>query len=142
VGVSNVDIVRQFFVAFDQRDADMMIAISRPDIVFQPVTADVAAAGQPYRGYDGLRTYLEDVARVWQELRPVPEVYYELEDGLIVATGRVYAWGAGRVVDAPAGWMFRVAGGKLAYGRTFGTASEALDAAGIDDPGALSAIPA
>jgi ketosteroid isomerase-like protein len=135
VDASNVDIVRRAFAAFEARDPELIVAIARPDIVFEPITARIAAGGEPYRGHDGLREYFKDVARVWQELRPTPDTFYEREGGLVVATGRVYAWGAGRVVDAPAGWLWRVRDGKLAYGRVFETAAGALAAAGIEDVG-------
>jgi ketosteroid isomerase-like protein len=132
VAASNVDIVKRAFAAFERRDADALLAVCRPDIVFEPVTARIAAGGQPYRGHASMCRYLDDVARVWQELRPVPDTFYERDGGIVVATGRVYAWGAGRVVDAPAGWLWRIQGGKLAYGRVFDTAAGALAAAGID----------
>jgi ketosteroid isomerase-like protein len=131
VALSNVEIVQLAFAAFERRDADALIEISAPDVVFEPVTAQIAAGGQPYRGHDGLRAYLADVSRVWQELRPSPDWYGEGEGGIVVATGRVYAWGAGRVVDSPAGWLWRVKDGKLAYGRVFETAGGALEAAGL-----------
>jgi ketosteroid isomerase-like protein len=130
---SNVDIVKRAFVAFERRDAELLADVIRPDMVFEPVTAQIAAGGEPYRGYEGIRQYLDDVARTWQELRPAPERFYEREGGIVVATGRVYAWGAGRVVDAPAGWLWRIDDGKLAYGRVFETAAGALAAAGIAD---------
>jgi ketosteroid isomerase-like protein len=133
VGASNVDIVQQAFAAFERRDPELLVAIARRDIVFEPVTAQIAAGGQPYRGHAGLRRYIEDVSRVWQELRPSPDTFYEREGGIVVATGRVYAWGAGRVIDAPAGWLWRVQDGRLAYGRVFETAAGALAAAGIVD---------
>ena len=142
VATTNVDIVRQAFAAFEQRDPDLLADLVRPDIVFEPVTAQIAAGGKPYRGIDGIRRYLEDVARTWQELRPAPDTFYERDGGIVVATGRVYAWGAGRVVDAPAGWLWRVQGGKLAYGRVFETAAAALAAAGIADAGAGTAASA
>jgi ketosteroid isomerase-like protein len=129
---SNVDIVKDAFAAFEHRDLERLLALTRPDMVFEPVTARIAAGGEPYRGHEGLRQYLEDVARVWQELRPAPDTFYEREGGIVVATGRVYAWGAGRVVDAPSGWLWRLEDGKLAYGRIFETASGALAAAGIE----------
>jgi ketosteroid isomerase-like protein len=132
VAASNVDIVRLAFAAFEHRDPDALVAICRPDIVFEPVTAQIAAGGVPYRGHDGMRTYLEDVGRVWQELRPAPDTWYVRDGGVVVATGRVYAWGAGRVVDAPAGWLWRVEHDQLAYGRIFETAAGALTAAGIE----------
>jgi ketosteroid isomerase-like protein len=126
-----VEIVRQVFAAFEERDAEAVIALCAADIVFEPVTARVAAGGEPYRGHDGMRAYLADVARVWQELRPAPDEFREGEGGIVVATGRIYAWGAGRVVDSPAGWLWRIQGGQLAYGRIFETAGGALEAAGL-----------
>ena len=131
MALSNVDVVRQAFAAFERRDPALIVAICRADIVFEPVTAQIAAAGEPYRGHDGMRRYLEDVASIWQELRPAPDAFYEREGGIVVATGRVYAWGAGRVVDAPAGWLWRVEDGLLTYGRIFETAAGALEAAGV-----------
>ena len=131
-----MEVVRQAFAAFEQRDAELLVAIAHPDIVFEPVTAAIAAAGEPYRGHEGLRCYMEDVSRIWQELRPSPDAWYEGDDGIVVATGRVYAWGAGRVVDAPAGWLWRVDHGLLAYGRVFETAAGALAAAGLADTAA------
>jgi ketosteroid isomerase-like protein len=131
VALSNVDVVRQAFAAFERRDADLLLAVCSADIVFEPVTARIAAGGKPYRGHQGMRSYLEDVASVWQELRPVPDTFYEGDGGIVVATGRVYAWGAGRVIDAPAGWIWRVDGGLIAYGQVFETVAAALEAAGM-----------
>lgn len=133
-GVSrNVDIVRRAFAGFEHRDLQALAAVASPEILFEPVTARLVADGEPYRGHDGLARYLADVARVWQELRPVPDRFLEGEDGIVVATGRVYAWGEGRVIDAPAGWLWRVQDGLLVYGRVFETATAALDAAGMLD---------
>ena len=129
-----MDIVRRAFAAFERRDADALVAVCSPDIVFEPVTARLAADGVPYRGHEGMRQYLVDVARVWQELRPAPDDYREGAGGIVVATGRVYAWGIGRVIDSPAGWLWRVHDGRIAYGRIFGSASAALEAAGLTAP--------
>jgi len=131
VALSNVDVVRQAFAAFALRDAEMLLALCAADVVFEPVTAQIAAGGEPYRGHAGMRRYLEDVARIWQELRPAPDAFHEAGGGIVVATGRVYAWGAGRVVDAPAGWLWRIEDGLIGYGRVFETANGALEAAGL-----------
>jgi ketosteroid isomerase-like protein len=129
----NVDIVRRVFAAFEHRDQQALRAVSSPEVVFESFTGQLAGAGEPYRGHDGLVRYLADVARVWQELRPVPDRFLEGEDGIVVATGRVYAWGEGRVIDAPAGWLWRVHDGLLVYGRVFDSATGALEAAGMSD---------
>jgi ketosteroid isomerase-like protein len=135
VATSNVDIVRQAFAAFERRDPELILAVCSKDVLFEPFTAQIAAAGEPYRGHAGMRRYMEDVARIWQELRPAPDTFHEREGGIVVATGRVYAWGAGRVVDSPAGWLWRVEDGLLVYGRVFQTATGALEAAGIAPTG-------
>lgn len=138
----NVEIVQQAFTAFERRDADAMVAICSRDIIFEPQTAQIAAAGEPYRGHAGMQRYMEDVAQIWQELRPAPEAYHEGDNGIVVATGRVYAWGAGRVIDSPAGWLWRIEDDKIIYGRIFGSASGALAAAGMGEVAGGGAAPA
>jgi ketosteroid isomerase-like protein len=131
VASRNVEIVQQVFVAFEERDVAACLALCSREIVFEPQTAQIAAAGQPYRGHAGMKRYLDDVAAIWQELRPTPDAYFEGDNGVVVAPRRVYAGGAGRVIDSPAGWLWRVEDGLLVYGRVFQTAAGALEAAGL-----------
>jgi ketosteroid isomerase-like protein len=130
----NADIVRGVFDAFSRRDADALLALADPDVVFTPPTGRLAGRDEPYRGHEGLRTYLADVARVWQELRSEPDEYIELDDGRVLCTGRVYAWGVGRVIDAPAGWVWRVRDGFLVEGRVYETRRAAYEAVGLAWP--------
>ena len=74
---------------------------------------------------------MADVARVWVQLRSEPEEFLEVGD-LVVCTGRVYAWGIGRVVDAPAGWVWRLRDGLLVEGRVYESRNAAFAAAGLD----------
>jgi ketosteroid isomerase-like protein len=133
----NADIVREVFEAFSRRDTAAVVALADPEIVFMPPTGRLAGRTEPYRGHDGLRTYLSDVARVWQELRSEPDEYIELEDR-VLCTGRVYAWGVGRVIDAPAGWVWRVRDGLLVEGRVYETRRAAYEAVGLPWPPARS----
>jgi len=130
---SNADIVRQVFEAFSRRDVPALLAVCDPEIVFHPPTGRLAGRDEPYRGHEGLRTYLADVARVWQELRSEPDEYIELDDR-VVCTGRVYAWGVGRVIDAPAGWVWRLRDGLVVEGRVYETRRGAYEAAGLAWP--------
>jgi len=127
----NADIVRRAFDAFSRRDLNVLLTLADPDIEFMPATARVAGRADAYRGYDGLRTYLADVARVWEELRSEPEEFLEVGD-VVVCTGRVYAWGVGRVIDAPAGWVWRLRHGRLVEGHVYDTRREALAAGGLE----------
>jgi ketosteroid isomerase-like protein len=136
----NSDIVRKAFDAFSRRDAAALIALSDPDIVFRPPTGRLAGRDEPYRGHEGLRAYLADVGRVWQELRSEPDEYVELGDR-VLCTGRVYAWGVGRVVDAPAGWLWRLRDGRLIEGTVYETRRAAYEAAGLPWPPAPAGRP-
>jgi ketosteroid isomerase-like protein len=129
----NAEIVRAVFDAFSRRDLTALLALSDPEIVFIPPTGRLAGRAEPYRGHEGLRTYMADVARVWQELRSEPDEYVELGD-TVVCTGRVYAWGVGRVIDAPAGWVWRVRDGLVVEGHVYETRRGAYDAAGLPWP--------
>jgi ketosteroid isomerase-like protein len=126
----NADIVRRAFDAFSRRDLATLLTLVDPAIEFSPATGRLAGRAEPYCGHEGLRTYLADVARVWQELRSEPDEFVEVND-VVVCTGRVYAWGVGRVIDAPAGWVWRLRDGRLIEGRVYENRREALAAAGL-----------
>src|SRR3954454_8963617 len=130
----NAEIVRKVFAAFSRRDLDALLAFCDPEIVFVPPTGRLAGRDEPYRGHDGMRTYLADVARVWQELRSEPEEYVEIDDDRVLCTGRVYAWGIGRVIDAPAGWVWRLRDGLVVEGRVYETRRAAYEAVGMAWP--------
>jgi ketosteroid isomerase-like protein len=129
----NAEIVRELFDAFGRRDTAAVLALADPDIVFTPPTGRLAGRPEPYRGHEGLRTYLADVARVWQELRSEPDEYVELDDR-VLCTGRVYAWGVGRVIDAPAGWVWRLRDGLVVEGSVYETRRAAYEAVGLAWP--------
>jgi uncharacterized protein len=126
----NIAIVRRAFEAFSRRDVEGLIQACAPDIEFHLPTARLTRVGLPYRGHDGVRASLRDVARVWSELRLEPREFHEAGD-LVVASGRVYAWGAGRVIDTPASWTWRMRDGLAVRVDTYESAGEALEAAGI-----------
>lgn len=128
----NAEIVRRAFDAFSRRDLTALLVLADPEVEFSPATARLAGRAEPYRGHEGLRTYLADVARIWQELRSEPDEFLEVDGDVVVCTGRVYAWGVGRVIDAPAGWVWRLRDGLLIEGRVYENRREALAAAGLD----------
>jgi ketosteroid isomerase-like protein len=127
---ANIEVVRRAFEAFSRRDVEALVAACSPDIEFHLPTAQLARVGVPYRGHEGVRTYMRDVARVWAELRLEPREYRENGDA-VVAIGRVYAWGAGRVVDTPAAWVWRLRDGLAVRVDVYENAAEALEASGL-----------
>ena len=128
----NVDIVRRLYEAFRRRDARTVAEMCSEDMEFVPMTLGIAGREEPYRGRDGIRAYFDDADRLWQELRATPEEFHEVGDAVVV-TGRMYAWGVGRVIDSPAGWVWRLRDGLVVHGQVFDTRRAALAAAGLGD---------
>ena len=117
VSEENIAVVRRAYEAFTQRDADAMAALADPDIeLLPPHTAGLARAGQPYLGHEGLRLYLEDVARLWLEMQVIPQKFRQEADSVIV-DGRIYARGKdGLLVDSPMRWIWTLRDGKIVSG--------------------------
>ena len=129
---SDAEVVRRMFAAFAERDRDGLLAVMDPEVEFLPVTANLTTGGVPYRGHDGIVRYLEDVARVWPELRLFPEEYRGA-DGMVVTLGRVVARGGGMIIDRPTGWVWRMREGKIVWGRVYSTQEDALRAVGLQE---------
>jgi ketosteroid isomerase-like protein len=128
----DVRVVRRAFEAFSQRDVEGLVAACSPDIEFHLPTARLARTGRPYSGHDGVREYMRDAGRVWSELRLDPSEFHE-RDGMVVAVGRVYAWGDGRVIDTPAAWIWRMRDGLAVRVDVYENRADALVAAGITE---------
>jgi ketosteroid isomerase-like protein len=127
---SNVEVIQRVFAAFARRDFALLSELTDPELEFWAETGREVGRGDAYRGRNGLRDYLADVGRVWEELRAEPREFREQGD-VVVVTGRVYAWGLGRVVDTPAGWLWRLRDGRVLEGRVFDNEQDALSAAGL-----------
>jgi ketosteroid isomerase-like protein len=132
VARNGIALIRRVFDAFSRRDVEAVVALCDAGIELQLPTAQRANRGEPYRGHEGIRRYFEDVGRVWDELRVVPQEFRELEDGRVFAIGRVYArGGGGLVVDSPAFWLWRIRDGLVVRGQVFEDRRAALKEAGL-----------
>jgi ketosteroid isomerase-like protein len=116
--------------AFAERDADALAGLTTPDVVFEPVSTEVAER-TPYRGHDGLRAYLADLERDWDEFDiSVSEV--RQGPRYVVALGRVYARAGGAIADGPAAFVLELRGDLVAWGKTYRDRAEALRFAGLE----------
>ena len=129
---SNVDIARRVFEAFGERDLAAVLELMHDEIEFLPATATLTTGGEPYRGHEGIARYMDDVGRVWKELRVYPSDFRDLGD-CVVALGRIHARGGGMIIDRPTGWVWRMRAGKIVWGRVYSTQEEALQAVGLQD---------
>jgi ketosteroid isomerase-like protein len=126
---TNVALVTAAFDAFAERDAAALTALCSVQVRVDGPTASVAGDGRPYVGHLGLAYYLADVGRAWETLELEPARFIEARRDAVVVEGHVRAWGSGRVVDAPASWLWTVSDGKVESVRIFGSADGAAAAA-------------
>lgn len=109
-----IEVVRGAFEAFAARDEPAMLGFCRPDIVLRPfVTQQFAQRPAPYRGLDGIRDYLGDVAEVWDELTLTP-LTFRLAQESVIGFGRADGRRAGGRILASIVWIVRLVEGQIA----------------------------
>jgi ketosteroid isomerase-like protein len=123
----DIEVVREVFVAFADRDVERVLALVDPDVVFTAVTGGVVGKAEPYRGHEGMREYFRDVADVWDEIVLTPREFRQVGDAILV-TGKVNARSPARVVSGSTGWVWRVRDGRVVYGHVYPSAADAIAA--------------
>jgi ketosteroid isomerase-like protein len=131
VGRSDIDVVKEVYAAFAERDLERVAALLDPDVVFIAVTGGIIGRTEPYRGHEGMREYFSDVARVWDELILSPREFEHVGDAILV-TGRVSARSPSRMISGSTGWVWRVRDGLVVYVRVYASAAEARAAVGAN----------
>jgi len=113
-------LVERLFEAFNRRDADEIAALCDAEMGFFPVgTAEAIGRDAPYVGPEGLREYLRDVDRAWEELQIAPSVI-ERHGGSLLVRGRAYARSrALGIRDMPVAWIWDVVDGRFVRGEVF-----------------------
>jgi ketosteroid isomerase-like protein len=127
VGRTDIEVVREVFVAFAARDIEAVLALVDSDVVFTAVTGGVVGRTEPYRGHEGLREYFRDVADVWDDLVLTPGEFRQVGAAVLV-TGKVNARSPARVVSGSTGWIWRVRDGRVVYGHVYPSAADAIAA--------------
>jgi ketosteroid isomerase-like protein len=118
--------VERLFDAFNRRDAEEIVELCDERMEFFAVTAEEVGRGNPYRGSDGLRAYLDDVAKVWEDLLVTPKQVEQQGDSVLVR-GRVYLRSrALGIRDMPAAWIWDLLDGRFVRGRVFVDPEEAI----------------
>lgn len=117
--------IGELYEAFNRRDFEAVAAMCDPNLEFLPVTARSQNEGEAYRGLEGLRRYFEHVEEAWDELLITAE-RAEARGEWILVTGRVRARSKDAGIrDLPAGWLWRVRGGRFVSGLVFEDPSDA-----------------
>jgi serine phosphatase RsbU (regulator of sigma subunit)/ketosteroid isomerase-like protein len=120
------ELVERLFEAFNRRDPEEIVALCDEGMGFFPVgTAEELGRTAPYVGPDGLREYLRDVDRAWDELLISPKVV-EKRGGSLLVRGRAYARSRHLGIrDIPVAWIWDLAGDRFIRGEVFRDLDEA-----------------
>jgi ketosteroid isomerase-like protein len=128
---TDIDVVRSSFEAFNARDADRLISLSAEDCEW--VTFRAQLEGSAYRGHEGIREFLSDMAEDWEELRVHP-LEFHYRSPRVVVVGRLRALGRGSSVDIEtlAGFVFELSGGRITRVTSYSSPETALEAVDAD----------
>jgi ketosteroid isomerase-like protein len=119
-------LVEGLFNAFNQRDTDSIVALCSPSMEFRAVTGEEVGREAPYSGREGLREYLTDVERIWEELLITPNTVDRRGERLLVC-GRVYVRSRELGIrDMPAAWIWQVREGLFVRGDVFADPTRAI----------------
>ena len=112
--------VRRWVAAINRADADELIRLADPSIDYLPYLGSVSGEAGAYRGHEGLRQYVRDLAEAWSaysvEIHDLEDLGDEvLMEGRLRATGQT----SGLEVDAEMAWVhsFRPGAGEGRYRR-------------------------
>jgi ketosteroid isomerase-like protein len=111
----DVDVVRTIYAAFAARDLEAALPLMSPDVELHAEgTATIVGRTGPYRGHDGLRTYFEDVERVWDRLTLFADDF-RVVPGFVVVMGHVAFVRDGQPTQRAVVWTWRVRDGVATY---------------------------
>jgi ketosteroid isomerase-like protein len=129
----NVELAREVLATLGMNDPVRLTALSDPEVEWQSFFA-LGEHGGIYRGHEGTRRYMQDLADAWDVARA------EIDDTLgigdvVVLVGRIHYRGRGSGIESAtaAGWMLKFRGGKLLRFHAFREPTQALEAAGLED---------
>ena len=110
--VDEIEVVRGLYDAFERRDLDAMLAAFSDDAELHfEGTARLAGRSQPYRGHQGLREYLVDVERLWDEL-VLHATDYRAVPGSVIVMGHITGRRQGLDVRRASVWTWKVKDGR------------------------------
>jgi PAS domain S-box-containing protein len=109
-----VEIVTAAFDAFARRDLPAMLERCHSDFVLRSMaTAERAERTKPYRGHEGVRAYMRDVATIWEELGLTLLTFRHAQDS-VIGFGRVEGRRPGERVLGSIMWVVRLRGDLIA----------------------------
>jgi len=121
-------------IVYDRRhDLDDLFVHLDPAVEVHPLTGAMLEDAS-YRGHDGVRQWLNDVAEYWESMWVKADQFLDAGDSVVVL-GRVHGRGkkSGVAIEAAAAWVCRQRDARLSYLRFYFDHSSALKAVGLEE---------
>jgi ketosteroid isomerase-like protein len=119
-------LVERLFDAFNRRDFRAIAAICDEGVEFSSSADGVFGRSAPYFGPTGLRDYVADAGRTWEELLMTP-CEIERRGDLLLVHGRVYVRSRELGIrDMPVAWIWELRDGRFVRGEVFPDPREAM----------------
>jgi ketosteroid isomerase-like protein len=127
----DVEVIREAFARWNQRDVDYWIRHSHPDVEIWSKYAALDEGGKPYRGHTGIREWRAEIDRNF-ELHEVSADDVRDVDGRVVVLGTVRFRGKASNIEMqhPFGWVCEMRDGALSRMFFYSSHAEALQAVG------------
>ncbi|MQA75673.1 MAG: hypothetical protein GEU88_15260 [Solirubrobacterales bacterium] len=133
MSVEGERVIRRAFRAFGERDLEKLIELSDEQVEVSTVTGLLAGRTGPYRGAEGLRDYLDDLAATWKRIELQPQNFHPLDEERTLVFGRVRAWHERGFLDSSNAWLWTVRAGRVIAVRVFADPNEARETFGSGD---------
>jgi ketosteroid isomerase-like protein len=127
----NVEMVRRWNTAYNERDLDTLLRLTDPNFEFRSIFVGIESV---FRGHDGLRSYFEQVDDVYERFQVLPERYVDAGAAVLIVTRTEWRGkesGAGGTMPLfVAAW---VKAGKVFHLHTYTEGKEGLEAVGLSE---------
>ena len=125
-----IDQIAAGVAAFNSGDIDGMLVPIHPEVEFEPLKA--VLEGSVYRGHEGFRRWLEDMAEDWGEFTIDVIDIRPLDDDRVLVEARLHARSraSGVELEGAGAWLCDLRDGLIVRLRFYRDAETALEAAG------------
>ena len=129
----NVEVVRRWVEAYNQRDIEGLLELSHPDIEFRSVFAGIESGGA-FRGSEGVYEYFKAIEDAYESFHLLPHEFHDAGAAVVLEAQAVWTGRGSGASDATriavVSWLRKE---KMMRVETFTERAEALEAAGLSE---------
>jgi ketosteroid isomerase-like protein len=126
-----IEVVQAGFTAYNERDFEGLCDFFHPDARWVS-SASALDAGREYRGHQGVRDLLADLAEGWETFELVPNELREVGDDQVLVVGEIHAKRreGGVPFNSTVAWVWEMRDGRAYRMRTYVDPQKGLEAVG------------